>query len=33
VEEVAMLFDKELQGVVEEIVVGGGPFIRTFNGG
>jgi hypothetical protein len=28
-EEAAMFFDKELRGVVEDIVVGGGPFFRN----
>jgi hypothetical protein len=28
----AVLFDKELQAAVEDIVVGGGPFFETFNG-
>jgi hypothetical protein len=33
IEEAANLFDKELRGTVEDIVVCGGPFFETFNGG
>jgi len=32
-EETTMLFDNELCGSVEDIVVCGGPFFGTFNGG
>ncbi|RHN52849.1 hypothetical protein MtrunA17_Chr6g0484991 [Medicago truncatula] len=32
-EEATMLFDKELGGAVEDIVVGEYPFLGTFNGG
>jgi hypothetical protein len=30
--EAVVLFDKEVRAAVEDIVVGGGPFLEIFNG-